>query len=127
MAEFDTLLERARSVLNPQQLSDDAQCGTVSAALETAQGDVFVGICIDMRCSLGFCAERAAAATMLTQGQNVIVRMVADSHRGPILAPCGACREFIYKLSPLNLNAEVLVNETDVARLGDLMPYRWPD
>ena len=71
-------------------------------------------------------ALNAAAATMLTQGQNVIVRIVAVSHRG-ILAPCGACREFISQLSPLNLNAEVLVNETDVARLGDLMPYRWPD
>ncbi|MFV8394298.1 hypothetical protein [Corynebacterium hindlerae] len=55
-----------------------------------------------------------------------MVRMVAVSRRGPVLAPCGRCREFISRLSPKNLDAEVLVNETEVVRLRELQPHRWP-
>lgn len=126
VATFDELRRRASDVLSPRELSPSAACGTVGAAVETDNGDVFVGVCVDTSSSLGFCAEHAAAAAMLTAGQNVIVRMVAVGRRGTVLAPCGRCREFISQLSLQNLDAEVLVNEADVVRLGDLMPYRWP-
>ena len=72
MRTFDELLQRARAVINPRELSKDASCGTVGAALETAGGDVFVGVCIDTACSMGFCAEHAAAAAMVTAGQNEV-------------------------------------------------------
>ncbi|MGC5585931.1 cytidine deaminase family protein [Ornithinimicrobium sp. W1665] len=126
MAHFDDLRERATDVVAPRQLSPSASCGTVGAALETVQGEVFVGVCVDTASSLGFCAEHAAAAAMLTHGQNVVVRMVAVGADHKVLAPCGRCREFILQLSPHNFDAEVLVNQTEVVRLGDLMPYRWP-
>lgn len=126
MATFDELRQRATDVLLPRELSPSAACGTVGAAIETSSGDVFVGVCVDTSSSLGFCAEHAAAAAMLTAGENVIIRMVAVGRRGNVLAPCGRCREFISQLSLQNLETEVLVNEADIVRLGDLMPYRWP-
>lgn len=46
-------------------------------------------------------------------------------HLGTVLAPCGGCREFISQLSPHNLDTKVLVTQTEVVGLGDLMPYRW--
>jgi len=126
MATFDQLRRRATDVLSPRELSPSAACGTVGAAVETADGDVFVGVCVDTSSSLGFCAEHAAAAAMLTAGQNVVVRMVAVGRQGTVLAPCGRCREFISQLAVQNLDAEVLVTETDVVRLAELLPYRWP-
>ncbi|MFV8380457.1 hypothetical protein [Corynebacterium hindlerae] len=68
MVSFGDLLARARSVVNPRELSPSASCGTVGAALETESGDVFLGVCVDMSSSVGFCAEHAAAGAMLRLG-----------------------------------------------------------
>lgn len=123
---FDDLVQRARAVVRPRQLSASASCGTVGAALEASNGVVFVGVCIDTSSSLGFCAEHAAAAAMLTAGHNVVVRMVAVGRDGQVLAPCGRCREFISQLSDENLNTEVLVADDIRLPLSELLPYRWP-
>lgn len=127
MATFEELLKRAAGVAVPRTLSESARCGTVGAALETDQGEVFVGVCIDTASSLGFCAEHAAAAAMLTAGQSVIRRVVAVSHEGRVLAPCGRCREFLVQLSPANLATETLVTEDRVVTVRDLLPYRWEE
>lgn len=68
MVSFGDLLARERSVVNPRELSPSASCGTVGAALETESGDVFLGVCVDMSSSVGFCAEHAAAGAMLRLG-----------------------------------------------------------
>lgn len=125
--ELEALADRARAVVNPRTLSDSASCGTVGAAIRTASGDVFVGVCVDTASSLGFCAEHAAAAAMLTAGQNVVTAMVAVGRDGGLMPPCGRCREFISQLAPENLAARVLVADNTVAVLRELMPYRWPD
>lgn len=123
--EFEDLVERARSVVSPRQLSASASCGTVGAALEAANGEVLVGVCIDTACSLGFCAEHAAAATMLTAGQSTVLRMVAVDADGEVLAPCGRCREFIAQLSDANLDTLALVPGLMQVALRDLLPHRW--
>lgn len=100
--------------------------GTVDAALETPNGDVFVGVCVDTSRSLGFCAEHAAAAAMLTAGRE---HRRADGRCRPTRAgtrPCGRCRAFISQLSDANLKTEVLVADNVHVLLRELMPYRWP-
>ena len=87
MSVFERLLVAARAVVAPLQLVETAVCGTVGAAIKTATGDVFVGVSVDTASSLGFCAEHAAAAAMLTVGQSEPVRMVAVDRRGAVLAP----------------------------------------
>jgi cytidine deaminase len=77
MSTFEELKRRAAKAAVPRSLSESAQCATVGAAPETHRGDIFVGACIDTWSSLGFCAEHAAAAAMLTAGQNEIKRNVA--------------------------------------------------
>jgi cytidine deaminase len=86
---------------------------------------VYTGVCIDTACSMGFCAEHAAAAAMITAGESQVLRMVAVNWNGGILPPCGRCREFVSQLHPENLNAEVLVGEGVVVALRDLLPYDW--
>ena len=72
---------------------------------------------------MGFCAEHAAAAAMITAGENRVLKMVAVGWDGRIMPPCGRCREFIRQLDSANHQAEVLVAEGVVAPLRDLLPY----
>lgn len=122
---FDELYRQAKAVLNPRKLSEFAEAGGVGAALLTASGRVYVGVCIDTACSMGFCAEHAAAAAMITAGESRIVKMIAVGSGGEIMPPCGRCREFISQLDDGNLTAEVMVDDNVVVRLQDLLPYDW--
>lgn len=122
---FDELFQRAKSVINPRRLSEDAEAGGVGAALLTESGTVYTGVCIDTACSMGFCAEHAAAAAMITAGENHVVKMVAVNWDGCVLPPCGRCREFISQLHAENLNAEVLVGAEKAVSLRELLPYDW--
>ncbi len=122
---FDDLYQHARSVVRPRRLSDEAEAGGVGAALLTEAGSVYIGVCVDTACSMGFCAEHAAAAAMITAGENRVVKMVAVNWAGGILPPCGRCREFISQLHPSNFTAEVLVGEGQVVTLRDLLPHDW--
>ncbi len=122
---FDELYERARSVLNPRRLSAEAEAGGVGAALLSESGAVYVGVCIDTACSMGFCAEHAAAAAMVTAGESRVLKMVAVNWDGAILPPCGRCREFISQLHDENLATEVLVASEVIRPLRNLLPFDW--
>ena len=123
--EFDELYQQAKSVINPRRLSQEVEAGGVAAALLTESGKVYTGVCIDTACSMGFCAEHAAAAAMVTAGENHVVKMIAVNWDGRILPPCGRCREFISELHPDNLSAEVMVIEGKIVSLRELLPYDW--
>lgn len=125
--DFKELAEKARAVLNPKKLSPWAESGGVGAAILTKDGNVYLGVCIDTACSMGFCAEHAAAAAMITNGENVIVKVVAVDWDGTILPPCGRCREFLSQLAVENAEAEVMVRDDTIVKLKDLLPYDWRD
>jgi cytidine deaminase len=122
---FDELYSRAKAVLHPRKLSAFAESGGVGAALLTSSGQIYVGVCIDTACSMGFCAEHAAAAAMITAGEHHIHKMVAVNWDGNVLPPCGRCREFISQLHEDNLDAEVMVAQDKVLRLRELLPFDW--
>jgi len=121
---FDELYKKAKSVINPRQLSEDAEAGGVGAAILTESGNVYTGVCIDTGSSMGFCAEHAAAAAMVTAGESRVSRMIAVGWDGRIMPPCGRCREFISQLHNDNLDTEVMVGEGVVVTIGELLPYR---
>jgi len=97
----------------------------VGAALLTESGRVYTGVCIDTASSMGFCAEHAAAAAMVTAGESHVVRMVAVNWDGNVLPPCGRCREFISQLHPDNFKTQVMVSLDQVVTLRELLPYDW--
>jgi len=123
--DFDELYNAAKAVLNPRKLSEAAEAGGVGAALLGKSGRVYTGVCIDTACSMGFCAEHAAAAAMVTAGESRVLRMVAVDWDSSILPPCGRCREFISQLHDDNGETEVLVSEGIVLRLAELLPHDW--
>lgn len=72
--------------------------GGVGAAIETDTGHIYTGVCIDTACSMGFCAEHAAAAAMLTAGENRIRRVIAVGAEGQVMPPCGRCPRIPYRI-----------------------------
>lgn len=122
---FDELYQQAKAVLNPRKLSASAEAGGVGAALLSASGKLYTGVCIDVACSIGFCAEHAAAAAMVTAGESQILKMIAVNWDGRILPPCGRCREFISQLHDDNLHAAVMVSNGVTVTLQELLPYDW--
>ena len=122
--DFEKLLAEAKSVLNPRNLSENACAGSVAAALLTDKGNIYRGVCIDVPCSMGFCAEHAAIAAMITAGESRIVKLAAVCDGEGIVAPCGRCREFMYQINAENRNTEILLNN-GVVTLNDLLPHIW--
>lgn len=123
--EFTELYQAALEVLQPRRISPDVEAGGVAAALVTDQGNVYRGVCIDTSCSMGFCAEHAAIAAMLTAGENRVEKIVAVNWDKHILPPCGRCREFLLQLG--NPETLVLVAENTAVPVKDLLPYTWQD
>lgn len=121
----DHLIARAREVIDPRRLSPDVTVGSVGSALETAAGHVFVGVCIDTACSMGFCAEHNAIGSMITAGESRIAVIVAVHSSGRVLSPCGRCREFISQVDPGNKDTLVIVDGGRVVTLASLLPERW--
>jgi len=124
---FETLYEKAKATLNPRKLSETAEAGGVGAAILSGSGAVYTGVCIDTGSSMGFCAEHAAAAAMITAGESRVLKMVAVNWDGRILPPCGRCRDFVNQLDDENGDARVLVREGLAVALRDLLPYDWRD
>ena len=124
--EWNALLQIAKDTLNPRQLSENSYAGSVAAALVTDKGNVYKGVCIDTPCSMGFCAEHAAIAAMITAGENRIEKIVAVCEDGDIVAPCGRCREFMYQIYADNLQTEVMLGR-GVVTLRELLPHIWKE
>ena len=123
--KFDELYQNANAVVKPRKLSEEEESGGVGAAQLTDSGNVYTGVCIDTACSMGFCAEHAAAAAMVTAGENRVLKMIAVGWDGRIMPPCGRCREFISQLHDDNLETEVMVSENRTLALSELLPYDW--
>ena len=118
----------AKKVLNPRTISDNVEAGDVAAALLTKNGNIYTGVCIDTACSLGFCAERNAIGTMITNGENEVIKLLCiGSHDDNIMMPCGACRELLLQICDNNKNMEIItdLNTLDAVKLIDLMPRYW--
>ncbi len=122
------LYDAAMGVLQPRAVSAYVEAGGVAAAVESASGKIYVGVCVDTACTLGICAERNALFNMLTHGENELRRVIAVSSKGKAMAPCGACREFMTQLMPKSYQTiQIMMDcETDrVVTLGDLTPDWW--
>lgn len=67
---FEELYKKAKGALNPKQISKNSYAGSVAAAILCENSQVYKGVCIDTPCSMGFCAEHAAIAAMITDDES---------------------------------------------------------
>ena len=120
LAAFDELYQRAKQIVNPRRLSARATAGSVGAAILSDSNKIYRGVCIDTACSMGFCAEHAAA--MVAAGEHRVLKMVAVGRDGQVMSPCGRCREFVSQLHEDNLSTEVMLGDGTVVVLEALLP-----
>lgn len=123
----EDLIQRASSVVNARRVGDHL-IGDVGCALISGEGNLYLGVCIDVGSSMGFCAEHAAIGAMVTAGEYKIKRIVAVWHdeQGAVyvLSPCGRCREFMRQIHEDNIReTEVILGTNQVAKLSELLPY----
>ena len=124
---WDKLYLAARRVQYKRTISPLVEAGSVAAALLSGNGNIYVGVCIDTACSLGMCAERNAIASMITNGESSIRKIVAVQPEGRVCMPCGACRELMRQLGAAAGETEILCDyETrSVIRLKELLTEWW--
>ena len=122
------LYEAAKKVQNGRDISERVSAGGVAAAIETAAGNIYVGVCVDTACTLGVCAERNAIFNMITNGEHEIRRVLAIMPNGKTGAPCGACREMMTQLMPGRYQDVQIMLDYDaekIVTLGELTPEWW--
>ena len=122
------LYQAAKAVQNPRDISERISAGGVAAAIESAGGKIYTGVCIDTSSSLGICAERNAMFKMITNGENKIRRVLAIMPDGKTGAPCGACREFMAQLMIGKYESvEIMLDyeHEKVVTLAELTPDWW--
>lgn len=124
---WNKLYNEAIKVQNNRVISPFIDAGSVSAAILTKKGNIYVGVCIDTCSGLGMCAERNAIANMITNGEHEIEKIVAVMPDGKVGSPCGACREFLMQLSKSSEDIEILldIDTMDTIKLKDLVPNWW--
>jgi cytidine deaminase len=126
LPEIDELIAAARRVQGEFSLGADFSAGGVGAAVRDRSGRIYTGICVDLACGLGFCAEHAAVAEMLKHRESEIAAVVAVG-AGAIMAPCGRCRELMAQINPANLDCRVVLSQDRVVVLRTLLPEHWLD
>ncbi len=128
MGTWDELFNAARAVQKGRQVSRYVEAGGVAAAILSASGRIYTGVCVDTCSTLGICAERNAIFNMLTNGEQEIRRVLAVMPDGRTGAPCGACRELMVQLMPETYrDIEIMLDYESgrVVTLGDLTPEWW--
>ena len=120
----EELIRKARSAISPRKLREGNTSGDVGCALLTDKGNIYLGVCIDTPSGMGFCAEHAAIAAMVTGGEHCIRKIVAVAEHG-IIPPCGRCREFMYQIHRKNLGTQVIIGKNRTVRLKELLPHPW--
>ena len=130
---WETLCQKAQEQYCPTEVTPFIYARHVVCALESENGKIFTGFCIES-CGgvMDLCAERVAALNMyVNSGQTVIKRLVAFRDQPPFGGgsgmPCGACREFLMQLSERNQDIELLVDleARKTVTLGELVPNWW--
>jgi cytidine deaminase len=121
------LVAAARGVQGEFALGVDFSAGGVGAAVRSRSGRIYTGLCLDLACGLGICAEHAAVADMLKHRESDIEAVVAVGAGGVILAPCGKCRELMAQINPGNLDCRVVLAEDRMVALRTLLPEHWLD
>lgn len=128
MQTWKKMFDAAKAVQNGRKISEYVEAGGVAAAILSASGRIYTGVCIDTCSTLGICAERNAIFNMITCGEQEIKRVLAIMPDGKAGPPCGACRELMVQLMPEGYrDIQVLMDYENerVVTLGELTPEWW--
>ena len=126
--QWDRMYDAAKAVQNGRTISSFIEAGGVAAAVLSASGRIYTGVCVDTCSTLGICAERNAIFNMITNGEQEITKVLAIMPDGKTGAPCGACRELMVQLMPEKYKSIEIMMDREQERimtLGELTPEWW--
>ena len=110
---WEDMYNKAKKEYHREDVSPFIVAHHVVAAVESEDGKIFTGFCIESASGvMNLCAERVAALNMyINTGKTKIKRLIVfrdnPPHNGGM--PCGACREFLMQLDKANKNMEILL------------------
>ena len=130
---WETMYRKASAQYHPEEVTPFISAHHVVSALESENGEIYVGFCIESCCGvMDLCAERVASLNMyVNSGQTVIKRILTFREKAPDGGesgmPCGACREFLMQLSLKNQDTEIMVDYASrtTVTLKELIPNWW--
>ncbi|MFB6251300.1 MAG: cytidine deaminase [Halobellus sp.] len=123
MADHRDLIERARDVTENAYVPYSEY--RVGAALETADGSVYLGCNIEnANYSNSLHAEEVAVAEAVKNGHRDFERIAVSSGARDGVTPCGMCRQTLAEFADedLPIVCDEGGEETTVYALGDLLP-----
>ena len=121
----EELIKIAMETRNPKKLLHHNFTGTVGCALITNKNNVYLGVNLDLACGIGFCAEHSAIASMITNKEFIIKKIVSVGKKNEILPPCGRCRELLFQVSKENLKTKIILGNKKEVTLKKLLPVLW--
>lgn len=125
MISNDSLIQKAKEAAKFHKVNEEVRLGEVGCALITDKNNIYAGASIHANCGIGFCAEHSTIASMITNGEYIIKKIVAVGSDGTIFPPCGRCRELMYEINEKNLKADVIVSRNKITKLEKLLPDIW--
>jgi cytidine deaminase len=126
--EDKDLITKAKELVNVRKVTGGV-VGEVGCSLLTKKGKIFTGVCMDLACGIGFCAEHTAIANMISHSNETEISSIVactNSKKNPILYPCGRCRELMQLINMKNReNTFVITSENKKVKLKELLPSAW--
>ena len=130
---WEKLYQKAKEQYHPQEVSPFIYAHHVVCALESENGGIYTGFCIESCAGvMDLYAERVAALNMYIQSQQTVVKRMITFRDHPPFGkgsgmPCGACREFFMQLNEKNQDMEIMVDyqTREIVTLKELLPLWW--
>lgn len=133
MDKWEEMYNKAKKEYHKEEVSPFITAHHVVSAVESEDGEIFTGFCIESASGvMNLCAERVAALNMyMNTGKTRIKRLIVFRDTPPNNGgmPCGACREFLMQLNKDNKDIEILTDyETrKTIKLFEVLPNWWGD
>ena len=125
------MYDKAKVEYHREQVSSFIVAHHVVSAVESEDGEIFTGFCIESASGvMNLCAERVATLNMyMSTGKTRIRRLIAY-RENPLKnggMPCGACREFLMQLDRDNGEMESLTDfeSRRTVKLKDVFQSWW--
>lgn len=103
--EFEELYTIAKGALNPKQISKNLMQVLLLLPFY-AKMVRYKGVCFDMPCSMGFCAEHEAIAAMITDGECKIKGIIAVYKDGTSYHRAEDVESLFVKFMMMTINAK---------------------
>ena len=128
---WEKMYNKAKVEYHREQVSPFIVAHHVVSAVESEDGEIFTGFCIESASGvMNLCAERVAALNMyMSTGKTRIRRLIACRENPPKNGgmPCGACRKSLMQLDKANGEMEILTDfeSRRTVKLKEVFPSWW--